>query len=304
MGSDLGRRQLLRLTLAAGLEMGVRREVHAAATTDIVDSHVHVWKIDPRYPFIKQAKMAPPDRDATPEALRALMKTHGVKKCVLVQVSHHGWDHRYLIDTLRRNPRDFIGVARVNPEDPTAPDQLSQLCEAHGFRGLRLNVQPDAAFDWIRGPLLAPLLRRCQALRIPLSLQTKGPRLPELLPLLEKFPELTVIIDHMADVAIDDPAGATALLAFTRLPRTFVKLSHTWLLAKTAYPYPDAQVLAKRVYDGFGPRRLLFGSDWPGVERYCRYDQTIALIAREMKFLNAEDRRWIFRKTAAGIWKL
>lgn len=300
MRGDLGRRQLLGLALAAGV--AGQRQAHAAA--DIVDSHVHVWKTDPRYPFIKQAKMAPPDRDATPEALRALMRAHRVRKSVLVQVSHHGWDHSYLTATLRRYPRDFIGVARVNPQDPAAPDQLSQLCEAHGFRGLRLNVQPDAAFDWIRGPLVAPLLRRCEALRIPLGLQTKGPRLPELLPLLEKFPDLTVIIDHMADVAVDDPAGANALLAFARLPRTFVKFSHTWLIAKTAYPYADAQVLAKRVYDGFGPRRLLFGSDWPGIEKFCSYGQAIALIAREMKFLTAEDQRWIFGKTAAGIWKI
>jgi L-fuconolactonase len=294
MVEGFGRRQLFGLALATGLE---------GPAAPIIDSHVHVWKIDPRYPFIKQANMAVPDRDATPEMLRALMKAHRVSKSVIVQVSHHGWDHSFIIDTLRRYPRDFIGVARVNPQDPAAPDQLSRLCGKHGFRGLRLNVQPDAAFDWVRGPLIPPLLRRCEDLRIPLSLQTKGPRLGELLPLFERVPSLTVIIDHMADVPLDDPAAISALLAFARLPRAYVKISHTWLLSKRPYPFPDAQALARRVYDQFGPRRLLFGSDWPGVEKFCGYSRALAMVQNEMKFLTAEDRRWVLGGTAASIWK-
>ncbi len=272
----------------------------------VIDTHAHVWKVDARFPFARSATGAtlpPPDRDATPEALLALMKANGVRKTVLVQVSHHGWDHSYLIDTLRRHPGAFFAMARVNPEDPAAPDQLEQLTRQHGFRGLRLNVQPAPAFDWVRGPLLPPLLARCESLGIPLGLQTKAARLSDLLRLCERFPRLTVIIDHMADLAPGDAKGIEALLAFTRLPRVFVKLSHTWMLGKQPWPYADAQTLAKRVYDGFGPRRLLFASDWPGVDKFCGYTRTLALIDVEMKFLNAEDKKWIFARNAASIWK-
>jgi predicted TIM-barrel fold metal-dependent hydrolase len=274
----------------------------SAAPGAIIDSHVHVWKIDPRYPFTNAPTVARPDRDATPEMLLALMKAHGVKKSVLVQVSHHGWDHRYLIATLKQHPRSFIGVARVNPADPAAPDELSRLVKEHGMRGLRLNVQPDPAFDFVRGPLMPPLFRRCQTLQIPLGLQTKAARLPELFALCERLPELTVIIDHMADVALDNQAGIAALLAFARLPRAFVKLTHTWLLSKQSFPFTDAQALVKRVYDAFGPKRLLYGSDWPGVEKYAPYGKTIALVRDELAFLNADDRREIFAGTAARIW--
>jgi L-fuconolactonase len=294
---EFGRRQLFGLAAAGVAAAGL-----GGLPAPVIDSHVHLWKIDPRHPFIKQPNVVPPDRDATAEMLLALMKAHGVQKSVLVQVSHHGWDHSYLGETLRRYPRDFIAVARVNPEDPAAPDQLSHLCQEQGFAGLRLNVQPDPAFDWVRGPLVLPLLRRCQALRIPLCLQTKGPRLAELLPLCERVPELTVIVDHMADVPLDDPGAAQALLAFARLPRAHVKISHTWWISKQPYPYADAQVLAKRVYDRFGPRRLLFGTDWPIVERFCGYAKALAMVQTEMKFLSADDRRCVLGQNAARIW--
>jgi L-fuconolactonase len=115
-------------------------------------------------------------------------------------------------------------------------------------------------------------------------------------------PELTLIIDHMADVAPDDAASTEALLAFAKLPRAHVKLSHTWWVAKQPYPYPDAQVLARRVHAAFGARRLLFASDWPIVEKYCGYAKALALVQTEMKFLTPQDRRAILSETAARIW--
>jgi L-fuconolactonase len=267
----------------------------------IIDSHVHVWKIDPSYPFISQSKLPPPDRDATPEALLALMKAHGVKKSVLVQVSHHGWDHRYLTDTLKRYPRDFIGVCRVNPQDPAAPQLLERLVKRDGFRGLRLNVQPDPAFDWVRGELMPPLWRMCTELGIPLCLQTKGARLGQLIPLCQRFPELTIIVDHMADIAIGDSESLQALLSLAERPRTYVKISHTWWVSQKPYPYPDALEHVRRLCQRYGPGRLLYGSDWPGVEKYCGYGRALGLLD-EMKFLTPSDRAAVLGGNAARIF--
>lgn len=290
----LTRRQMLGAPLLAA---------SPGASPAVLDSHVHVWTRDPRFPFSKASTTPPPDRDATPETLLALMKAHGVKKSVLVQVSHHGWDHSYLSDVLRRYPDAFIGMARVNPEDPAAPDQLAALVRDHAFRGLRLNVQPDKAYDWIKGPLMPALWRRCEELKIPLGLQTKGPRLPDLLPLIERFPGLTLIVDHMADIALDDEPGFERLLSLARMPRVYVKISHTWLVSKQPFPYVDSLARVKRVYDRFGPKRLLYASDWPGVDKFCGYGGAIGLVRDEMKFLNADDRAWIFARTANKIWR-
>ncbi len=273
------------------------------APPPVIDTHVHVWKIDPRYPFIKQ-KLPPPDRDATPETLLGLMKAHGVKTSVLVQVSHHGWDHSYLTDTLRRYPRDFVGVARVNPEDPAAPATLERLVKRDGFRGLRLNVQPDPAFDWVRGPLMAPLFRACDTLGIPLCLQTKGPRLAELLPLCKRLPGLTVIVDHMADIAPGDTASFDQLLAFAQLPRAHVKISHTWWVAKQPYPYADVLPHVQQLFERFGPQRLLFASDWPGVDKYCGYDRALGLVTDHMSFLDRDARAAVLGGNARRIWSL
>lgn len=271
----------------------------------VIDAHVHLWARDPLFPFAPPAPGATaPDRDATDETLLALMNAEGVQKSVVVQVSHYGWDHRYLLAALARHPDRLIGVARVNPQDPAAPDQLAQLVHEHRIRGLRLNVQPDAAFDWIRGPLMPPLWRRCQELGVVMALQTKTPRLPDLVPLIERFPALTVVVDHMADTPPGDGKAVEALLALARHPKLCMKITHPWWVSKQPYPYADALEMVHRLYDRFGARRLMWGTDWPVVDRFCGYARAVELVRSHLPFIAASDRPFILGGTAATVWKL
>jgi len=82
----------------------------------------------------------------------------------------------------------------------------------------------------------------------------------------------------------------------------FVKISHTWSISKKAYPYVDAQQFVKRLYEKFGLQRLMWATDWPIVERAASYTKALTVVRDEMKFLNAEDKRWILSKTIERVW--
>jgi L-fuconolactonase len=266
----------------------------------IIDPHVHVWKRDPHYPWAKETAR-PPDKDATPELLLELMRANGVARTVIIQVIYYRWDNSYAADVLRQYPLYFRGVARVNPDNPAAPDDVSRLVE-QGFQGVRLSPD-DAAGDWIRGTLMLPLWKRCQDLKISMNILTGTSRLPDVAALVEKFPDLTVVIDHMADCPADRPDELKKLLALARYPHVFVKVSHTWSVSKMPYPYPDAQEQVKRLYDVFGPQRLMWGTDWPMVEAHCGYAKALAMVRDEMKFLNDEDKSWMLSRTVERVWK-
>jgi predicted TIM-barrel fold metal-dependent hydrolase len=163
----------------------------------IIDSHVHVWKRDPRFPWAKETGN-PPGEDRSAEMLLELMKANGVARTVIIQVIHYRWDNSYLADVLQRYPKMFHGVARVDPENPAAPDHVSQLT-GQRFRGIRLSPNASPASDWIRGPLMPPLWKRCEQLKVPMTLLAPVSRMPDAARLIGKYPELTVVIDHMAD---------------------------------------------------------------------------------------------------------
>ena len=267
----------------------------------IIDPHVHVWKSDPRYPWAKETTH-PPAKDATPETLLSLMKANNVSRTVLVQVIHYRWDNRFTADTMKQYPDKFRGIARVNPEDPAAPDQFSKLVEESGFLGVRLSPAGDSHGDWIKGPLMAPLFQRTRDLKRSMNLLVPITRVPDVAAIIEKFQDLDVVIDHMADCPIEHPEQLKYLLALKKYPNVFVKVSHTWSLSRQPYPYPDSQALVKRIYDAFGPQRLMWGTDWPLVENYCGYAKALAMIRDEMPFLNAEDKHWMLSKTIDRVF--
>jgi len=290
-GVRLSRRALLGGAVASML---------LAADYRIIDPHVHVWKHDPRFPFAEGARV--PDRDATPEMLLDLMRANGVARTVIIQVIHYRYDNSYLADVLKRYPDVFQGVCRVDPLDAAAPDRLTRLVEEQGFRGVRLSPARDPSGDWIRGARMPPLWKRCRDLKVPMTLLTPIARVPEVEKLVENFPDLTVVIDHMADCPVDQPAELEKLIALRRYPNVFVKISHTWSLSKQPFPYLDAQELVKRLHSAFGPERLMWATDWPIVEQVASYSQALRVVRDEMKFLNADDKSWMLSKTIERVW--
>ncbi|MBM3187232.1 MAG: amidohydrolase [Chloroflexi bacterium] len=267
----------------------------------IIDPHVHVWANDPEFPWAPETTQ-PPAQDATPEMLLALMAAHGVERTVLVQVIYYRWDNRYTAKALRDYPDKFIGVCRVNPEDPNAPDHLSYWTEEQGFHGVRLSPAVDASGDWFTGPLMAPLFARAESLGVPLLVLTRPSRLPDLARHLERHPDLDVVVDHMADPPLDAPEDLERLLSLARYPRVYVKISHTWSISRQAYPWRDTHDLVRRVYEAYGAQRIMWGTDWPVCLAHAEYGQTLSVVRDEMRFFCAEDLEWVLGKTALQLW--
>jgi len=266
----------------------------------IVDSHVHVWKADPRFPFAPGASV-PPNIDASPSALLEKMRANGVSRTVLIQVIHYKYDNRFLVATLRAHPGKFAGVCRVDPQDPAAPDHLSAWT-AQGCHGVRLSPAAGPTGDWIRGPLMSPLWKRCEDLNVPMTLLLPVSRLPDIVPLLDKFPALTTVIDHMADCPVDDAQGFQVLRSLARYPKLFIKVSHPWSLSKLPFPYPDVQQMIARLRDSYTADRLMWGTDWPIKPELLSYDRRVALYRDHMPFLSPTEHRQLLAGTVDRVW--
>ena len=271
-----------------------------AAKYRIVDAQIHVWINDPRYPWAADSTDRPKE-NRTPAMALELMRANGVQRTVIAQFIGYKWDNRYCLDSIREYAPYFRGVCRVNPTDPAAPDQLSHLTE-QGFHGLRISPAADRSGDWINGSLMPPLWKRAQSLKIPMQVYAPIARMSDLVHLIEQCPDLTVVIDHMADCPVDRPEELEKLIALARYPRVFVKISHTWSISRQPYPWLDAQEYVKRLLAVYGPQRLMWASDWPVDLRWTTYDKTLSVVRDEMKFLNVEDKAWILGKTAQQVW--
>ena len=236
--------------------------------------------------------------------LLALMKANNVARTVLIQVIYYRWDNRYVADVLKKYPRYFLGCLPREPGGPRCSRPTFPSSSSKGFAACESAPRPTPSGDWINGDLMPPLWKRAQSLKVPMQVYTSISRIPDVGRLIEKCPDLDVIIDHMADCPVDQPQELDKLLALARYPRVFVKISHTWSISKQPYPWLDAQEHVKRLYAAYGPKRLMWGTDWPVHEANTVYSKTLSVVRDDMKFLNEEDKSWILSKTIERIWQV
>ena len=303
----VSRRELLKAAAAgaAALSIGGRKSVMAdlSERLRIIDPHVHVWKSDPRYPWPSDLKN-PPAEDALPDDLLWLMDANDVERTVVVHVIHYRWDCRYAGDVIKARPDKFMGVCRIDPEAQTAVADLDRWVRDYGFHGVRLSPGGGSGGDWINDQQqMDRIFGRAAEHGIPMCILCGIGRIPDVERVVERHHErLDICIDHMADSQVDEPDELDKLLRLARYPCVYVKLSHLWLLSKEDYPYRDTHDQVKRLYNAFGPERLMWGTDWPGVEEYCGYAKSLALYRDEIDFFTDEDRRWILGGTALKLW--
>jgi predicted TIM-barrel fold metal-dependent hydrolase len=280
----------------------------------LIDAHMHVWSGDQqRFPFAHpyEPKFMPPKIAATVEILIEEMDRHGVSQCVLVQTISHGWDNSYLADCLKRYPKRFRGQGLIDPTDPKVADKLEYWVTKHGLAGVRFSpMYYQGKDDWLNAKTSYPLWEKAEKLGAVFNLFITAGQLPRLEDMLTRFPKVKVVIDHLARVdlqAKDAEDQTKKLLALARYPNVWVKVSELNILSPgKKYPYKDTFALVKRVYDAYGPDRLLWGTGFPGATRAQAerpsLEQELALIEREIPFFTEADRAKILGGNAASVW--
>ena len=136
-------------------------------------------------------------------------------------------------------------------------------------------------------------------------------QLAKLESMLAKYSGVKVVIDHLARVDLAGPNADQEVAQLTGLARyrnVWLKISELSLLSPSKKPpYADTFSCVKRVYDAFGPDRLLWGTGFPGATRAQAsrppLRDELALIRREIPYFSTTDREKILGRNAAALWR-
>src|SRR6185437_3961495 len=96
-------------------------------------------------------------------------------------------------------------------------------------------------------------------------------QLDTVIDVLERVPELSIVLDHLGKPPVDDGIQSTAGRTWARaidrlalLPRAHVKLSGMAAEASSSQALDDhAQEFLTHALGAFAPQRSMIGSDWP-----------------------------------------
>lgn len=230
------------------------------------DSHLHIFESPERYPYHTSVRYAPP---AAPlDDYLQLAEQDGIERMVFVQPSAYGTDNRCMLDAMER-----VGSARCRGVvaldlDKTSDRELLTL-DAHGVRGVRINVSPYQAYEpTLRAKVAVDAMITAEVLQ-PLGWHidflTPGWLTAELLPTLRDLP-ISYTVAHIglfqAEAGVEQE-GFAEFLDLARTGRAWIKLTGLYRISKRA-DFEDVAPLARAAIAA-NPDRVIWGSDWPHI---------------------------------------
>jgi L-fuconolactonase len=281
----------------------------------VIDAQAHVFRrLSPRYPR-QVSELYPPGRQATVEELLTAMDGAGVARAVLTALSP---EDDYLAECLRRHPDRFAGVSVLDARRPGAADDLARKAEVVGVRGIRMHLLGEPGSDPEETPAF-PLLADMAERGLVLCLSAPPGQLAVLGAILRRLAGLTVVLAHLGfpllPTATDrlgrprvetplPPPALPAVIDLAEHPAVHVLLGAQATFSHRPYPYPDLDMVAARLCHAFGPRRLLWGSDFPWTRVEPGYERALELVDHHLPGLPLADRAAILGDTAGRLFGL
>jgi L-fuconolactonase len=276
---------------------------------DIIDIHPHIVSPDTqRYPLAplggKQSTWSS-ERPTTYETLLQAMDDAGVAKAAIVHSSTaYGYDNSYVADAVQAVPARFTGVYSI---DVMAADAVKTFDYwlARGCTGMRLfttgSTLPDQS-TWFVDPQTHPFWEHAAAKNIPVCMQMKQEGIPLLRQILDKFPGVTMILDHLSRAPFEDGppySRAADFLALATYPQVYVKVTPINVTPKS-WGKGSPDTFFGKVIEAFGASRIAWGSNFPN--SVGTLADILGAARQAFSFAKGSDQDWIFGKTALTLY--
>ncbi|MGQ9634407.1 MAG: amidohydrolase family protein [Bryobacteraceae bacterium] len=278
--------------------------VRGALSEPRVDAHVHLWNYDPKqYPWISHPVMK---TNFGPAELKAEMDRMGVGWAIPVQARSSLEETEWLLALAERHQFLAAVVGWLPMEEAKLAPLLEKYASRRKLRGIRAGVQLNAESE--QGKRFIKALRVLGRARLAYDIHISEDQLPGLAALADRAPDVTLVLNHLAKPRIRErilSPWREYMREAARRPNLYCKLSG---LVNAADPkmrtLEDLRPYIEIALESFGPRRLMFGSDWPVCLQAAGYEPWFRAARQVLVTLSRDEQAWIFGKTAIEAYQL
>ncbi|WP_432534708.1 amidohydrolase family protein [Kineococcus arenarius] len=278
----------------------------------IVDAHHHLW--DParrRYPWMRRPGLEPLHRPFGPADLVREAAAAGVSATVLVQTVAETAETREFL-TAAAGSAGLIAavVGWVDLSGAAVADDLAALRAGPGghlLRGVRHQVEDEPDPDWLRR---ADVRRGAAAVAdagLVHDLLVRPDQLPAATALARELPGAVLVLDHAAKPPLDPDGLAVWRERVTDLARcggVFCKVSGLFTLLPPGGEDELLEPVVRNLLEVFGPRRMVFGTDWPVSTLAGGYGDVVRRTVALLADLSGGERDAVLAGTARSVYGL
>lgn len=273
-----------------------------------IDAHHHFWKFDAaQYGWIGAGQHVL-RRDFLPSDFEPELGAAGIGGSIAVQARQSLEETRWLL-ALADEHRFIRGVVGWAPLIATnAAESIERLAVHPKLRAIR-HVLHDEADDFYI--LRADFNRGVAELKrfdLAYDILIFERHLPQTIEFVDRHPNQIFIVDHLAKPRVRDGLVSPwreNMRELAKRPHVYCKVSG---LATEAdhVQWPEQQLTSYMdlVLEAFGPKRVLFGSDWPVCILAIGYQQWAEIVARFVDRLAEGEQERIWSSTAREAYKL
>jgi L-fuconolactonase len=276
----------------------------------VIDAHHHVWDLTVRdQPWTEG--LAPLRRSFAFDDLRPALREGGVTATVLVQTITVPEETPELLALAAAEPAVAGVVGWAQLDAPGIADRLAELRSLPGggaLVGIRHQVQSEPDPRWLCRPAVRRGLAAVGAAGLAYDLLVTAEQLPAAVETARALPDVRFVLDHAGNPPADPALAGGWRHDVTELAlaeNVTVKLSG---LLTRAHPDAVPAGLLRSWVDvlltGFGPDRMMFGSDWPVSTLTCTYGEGLATARGLTSDLSAGERHAVFAGTATRAYRL
>jgi L-fuconolactonase len=267
-----------------------------------IDSHHHFWRYTAKeYDWIS-AEMKVIRRDFLPPHLATEIEQAGIDGVVSVQARQTVDETRFLLDFAASNAfiKAVVGWVPLVEKDVTR--HIESFRGHPKLKGFRHVVQGEPDDNFILRTDFNDGIRKLHHWGYTYDILIYEKHLPQSVRFVDRHPQQVFIVDHIAKPAIKSNsfAGwAKNIRDIAKRPNVFCKVSGMVTEADWQSWTPEQlQRYFDTVLEAFGPKRLMFGSDWPVCLVACGYTKWVRTVEAAYSKLSAGERAWIFGLTA------
>jgi predicted TIM-barrel fold metal-dependent hydrolase len=237
---------------------------HARPKGYLVENTMHMFAEDvTRFPLHPNAPYKPQPNSL--DNYIAFVKEARLDHTVLVQPEPYQDDEKYIEYCFTREPSPgyFKATCLYDPIDPVTPARIEALVKRNPGRIVGMRVHELHAPDTpsttsgaikdrdLKNPAMKSVFKKLEESGLMVQVQLIPYYAPQLGALAAGFPSAPVLIDHFGLMARGTPQEYDGVINLSKQPQFYMKISQL---------PPNPKPMVRRVYDAFGPDRLIWGS--------------------------------------------